>query len=128
MPRVIELVDEQTASLAECVDAVAVSGFDPQDDESLHHAALWLRRLGNDQDFLGDVLIDELARRHRDDVLDNAYGPQVVMLSPPNGQFFIRAKGIIALTHPATRAGSSGDLAALPLPIDLTAFDLAPPK
>ncbi len=36
--------------------------------------------------------------------------------------------GIIALTHPATRAGSSGDLAALPLPVDLTAFDLAPPK
>ena len=91
MPRVIDLADDRTASLAECVDAVAASGFDPEDDESLHHAARWLRRLGNDQDFLGDILIDELARRHRDDVLDNAYGPQVVMLAPPNGQFFIRA-------------------------------------
>jgi len=91
MPRVIHLADEKAASLAECVDAVAASGFDPHDEESLHHAALWLRRLGNDQNFLGDILIDELARRHREDVLDNAYGPQVVMLAPPNGQFFIRA-------------------------------------
>ena len=91
MPRVIDLADEQTTSLAECVDAVSSTGFDPDDDESLHHAALWLRRLGNDPDFLGDILIEELARRHRDDVLDNAYGPQVVMLAPPNGQFFIRA-------------------------------------
>lgn len=37
------------------------------------------------------MLIAELAARHRDDVLDNAYGPQVVMLAPPNGNFFIRA-------------------------------------
>lgn len=57
----------------------------------VRHAALWLRRLGNDQDFLGDILIDELGRRHRDDVLDNSYGPQVVMLAPPRGDFFIRA-------------------------------------
>lgn len=91
MPRVIDLADDRPASLAECVDALAASGFDPGDEESLHHAAGWLRRLGNDQDFLGDVLIDELARRHRDDVLDNSYGPQVVMLAPPRGQFFIRA-------------------------------------
>ncbi len=91
MPRVIDLNDEQTASLEETVDAIAANGFDPDDDASLHHAALWLRRLGNDRDFLGDILIGELAQRHRDDVLDNAYGPQVVMLAPPCGQFFIRA-------------------------------------
>ena len=91
MPRVIDLADDRTASLAECVDALAARGFDPGDEESLHHAALWLRRLGNDQDFLGDILIDELGRRHRDDVLDNSYGLQVVMLAPPRGDFFIRA-------------------------------------
>ena len=91
MPRVIDLADDRTASLAECVDALTATGFDPDDEESLHHAALWLRRLGNDQDFLGDILIDELGRRHRDDVLDNSYGPQVVMLAPPRGDFFIRA-------------------------------------
>ena len=71
MPRVIDLNDEQTASLEETVDAIAANGFDPDDDASLHHAALWLRRLGNDRDFLGDILIDELAQRHRDDVLES---------------------------------------------------------
>ena len=44
MPRVIDLADDRPASLAECVDALAASGFDPGDEESLHHAAGWLRR------------------------------------------------------------------------------------
>ena len=91
MPRVIDLEDDRKASLDECSQALAESGFDPNDEESLLHAARWLKRLNNDRDFLGDILIEELASRHRDDVLDNAYGPQVVMLVPPRGQFFIRA-------------------------------------
>jgi hypothetical protein len=91
MPRVIDLVDESTASLAEACDGLAAMGVDFDDPERLDNAALWLRRLGNDKQFLGDVLIAELAQRHREDVLDSAYGPQVVMLAPPNGNFFIRA-------------------------------------
>jgi hypothetical protein len=91
MPRVIDLEDHRVASLAETADALNTVGFDPREEESLLHAALWLRRLGNDPDFLGDLLVDELARRHRQDVLDNAYGPQVMMLVPPQGGFFIRA-------------------------------------
>ncbi|MGB7654656.1 MAG: transposase [Novosphingobium sp.] len=91
MPRVIDVADTRTASLAETGDALRAAGFDPSDEESLSHAARWLRRLGNDKTFLGDVLVDELARRHRGDGLENAYGPQVVMLIPPQGDFFIRA-------------------------------------
>lgn len=91
MPRHIDIADEAVATLAECADALSVTGFKPREEESLLHAATWLRRLGNDRDFLGDILVEELAMRHRADVLDNAYGPQVVMLVPPQGQFFIRA-------------------------------------
>jgi hypothetical protein len=91
MPRVIELIDDASCSLAEACEAIAETGFDPHDEERLDNAARWLRRLGNDRDFLGDVLVEELAARHRADVLDNSYGPQVVMLAPPNGNFFIRA-------------------------------------
>lgn len=91
MPRHIDVADHSLASLAECTDALCATGFEPQEEESLFHAATWLRRLGNDRDFLGDILVEELASRHREDVLDNAYGPQVVMLVPPQGQFFIRA-------------------------------------
>ena len=85
MPRVIECADAQKASLAETCAALDARGFDPRDEDSLMHAALWLRRLGNDGDFLGDILIGELAQRHREDALDNAYSPQVIMLAPPNG-------------------------------------------
>lgn len=91
MPRVIDLQDGQQAGLSETVSEIAAFGFDPNEEESLAHSALWLRRLGNNRHFLGDLLIDELAQRHREDVLDNAYGPQVVMLAPPNGNFFMRA-------------------------------------
>lgn len=91
MPRHLDIADDTVASLAECTDAMCASGFDPREEDSLFHAATWLRRLGNDRDFLGDILVEELASRHREDVLDNAYGPQVVMLVPPQGQFFVRA-------------------------------------
>jgi hypothetical protein len=91
MPRVIEIEDRSTATIAEVTDALNTSGFDPGDEESLAHAARWLRRLGNDRDVLADLLIEELAQRHREDVLGSDYGPQVVMLVPPDGDYFIRA-------------------------------------
>ncbi len=117
MPRVIEVEDEAIASLAECVDAVAKFGFDPVEDESLHYAARWLRRLGNDKAFLGDLLIDQLAQRHREEGIGNAYSPQVMMLAPPNGQFFIRANIWPALDDHMVRA-SGGDAFVLGLPHD----------
>jgi hypothetical protein len=117
MPRVTDIADDRQATLAECTDALASFGFNPEDENSLHHAAGWLRRLGNDQTFLGDILIEELAQRHREDGLDNAYGPQVMMLAPPNGQFFIRANIWPAADDYMVRA-SGGDAFVLGLPHD----------
>jgi len=91
MPRLIDIADPTCTDLDEACAGIAATGFDPAEPEKLANAALWLRRLGNNRDFLADVLIAELAERHREDVLDNSYGPQVVMLAPPNGNFFIRA-------------------------------------
>ncbi len=92
MPHVIALEDKAVGNLAECVDALASLGFDPDEEESLHHAALQLRRLGNNRAFLGDLLVGELARRHREDTRENSYGPQVIMLrAPGDGDFFMRA-------------------------------------
>jgi hypothetical protein len=117
MPRVIDIADEAKATLAQCVDAMNATGFDPDEEESLLHAARWLRRLGNDKTFLGDMLIGELAQRHREDVLDNAYGPQVMMLAPPNGEFFIRANIWPSLDDHMVRA-SGGASFVLGLPHD----------
>lgn len=117
MPRVIDLADDTAASLGACVDALGAEGFDPADEGSLHHAARWLRRLGNDRAFLGDILIDHLAQRHRDDVLESGYGPQVIMLAPPTGAFFIRANIWPSLDDHMVRA-SGGDAFVLGLPHD----------
>ncbi|MEO6716554.1 MAG: transposase [Novosphingobium sp.] len=92
MPRVIAIEDGAIGSLAECDDALTSTGFNPEDEGNLHHAALQLRRLGNNRTFLGDMLIDELKRQQRDDAGENSYGPQVIMLRPSGkGNFFIRA-------------------------------------
>jgi len=117
MPRVISLADDAACSLAECVDALDQTGFDPADEGSLDHAARWLRRLGNDRTFLGDLLIEQLARRHREDLLDSAYSPQVLMLAPPNGRFFIRANIWPSLDEHMVRA-SGGAAFVLGLPHD----------
>jgi hypothetical protein len=91
MPRLFDLADPRSCELGECVTALEVSGFDPRDEQSLLHAAGWLGRLGNNRAFLGDILIAELKHRHRDSEERSAYGPQVVMLSRAQGDFFIRA-------------------------------------
>ena len=91
MPQIIECEDARDAALEEAAGAIRTTGFDPHDEESLHHTAGWLRRLGNNKTFLGDVLVEQLAQRHREEVAGNAYSPQVVMLVPPGGSFFIRA-------------------------------------
>ncbi len=91
MPQIIDIVDARVATLDEAAAGIAASGFDPHAGASLDNAARWLRRLGNNQTFLGDILIEQLAQRHRDEAAGSAYSPQVVMLVPPGGSFFIRA-------------------------------------
>lgn len=91
MPRVIELADDQEASPAEACEAIDAAGFDPDDEDSLHNTALWLRRLGNNRSFLGDLLIEQLAQRHREDLGGSGYSPQVVVFSQPHRDFYMRA-------------------------------------
>ena len=92
MPRIIDIDDAGVAGLAEVADALTTRGFSPEDEDSLHHAAGQLRRLGNNRCFLGDLLIEALVTRHRDDAGESSYGPQVIMLTPPGaGDFFLRA-------------------------------------
>ena len=117
MPRIIDLIDGQVASLEEAAAGITAQGFDPHDEDSLMGAARWLRRLGNNQTFLGDLLIEQLAQRHREEPGGNAYSPQVVMLVPPGGSFFIRANIWPSANEHMVRA--SGEAAfAIGLPHD----------
>lgn len=91
MPRVIKPdLAEDPCSLEECADALAASGFGPEQEESLLHAAGWLARLGQNRAFLGDLLVDQLARRDEEED-GQSYGPQVICLSPQRGDCFLRA-------------------------------------
>jgi len=115
MPRLIEVADERSCELAEAIEAINSRGFDPGEEESLHNAALWLRRLGNNRHFLGDILIEELAQRHRDDSPLGTYSPQVVVLSAPQQDFFIRANLWPSVDEHMTRAsGTSAFSIGLP--------------
>ena len=91
MPREFEIAEARSCDVGECLAALEESGFDPAEEASLAHAALWLRRLGNNRAFLGDMLLEKLKARHGDPAEASAYGPQVVMLSPARGEFFLRA-------------------------------------
>jgi hypothetical protein len=91
MPRVIECHEQTACEPGDCVAALEASGFDPGEEESLLHAAGWLRRLGNNREFLAARLLAELAARHKQDDTASSYGPQVVMLSRIGGDFFLRA-------------------------------------
>lgn len=91
MPRVIDLADAASCTLAECAEALGDHGFDPLDEASLTHGATWLRRLGNNADFLGDLLVRNLAERHTEEPQGQAYGPQSIVLSGHRGNCFLRA-------------------------------------
>lgn len=91
MPRVFDLADNAACSLEECIAALEQDGFDPRDEGSLISGAGWLRRLGNNHDFLAEAMLAELKDAAGGEEDASAYGAQVVMLSPLGREFFLRA-------------------------------------
>jgi len=95
MPRLIdptELGDAeaQSCSLGDCAEAIHAAGFAPADEGSTIETARWLRRLGNDRTFLGDVLLAALKDRHTA-ASSQGYGPQAIQLTVPRNGVFLRA-------------------------------------
>jgi hypothetical protein len=116
MSRVIDpppagAAEASACTLGECLAALAASGFDPREDASVSHAAGWLRRLGMNRGFLAELLLAELAARHRDEDRAGGYGPQVVMLSRLGGEFFLRANVWPSRDEHMLRASGSGAFA-----------------
>lgn len=91
MPRVIDITEPRNFTLAECVAGLDRTGFEPRDPDSVSVAARWLRRLGNNPTFLGDLLLDQLADRHREPAIDSAYSPQAIVLTGMRSGYFLRA-------------------------------------
>lgn len=92
MPRLIDCQDSGTATLEEALDALDAGGFASRDEESLAAASLALRRLSNNGEFLGDMLVDRLsATRPSGAETANGYGPQSLVLSQARNGYFLRA-------------------------------------
>lgn len=91
MPRLIDEKDLASCSLEEAVHAIDTVGFEPLEEDSLMHAARWLRRLGNNATFLGDLIVTQLAAGPARQGAESAYGPQAIVLSGMRNGFFLRA-------------------------------------
>lgn len=93
MARLIDNRDPTSATLEEACEALAVWGFDPAEEESLAHAANWLRRLANDRDLLGDMFIDLLAGRRPATLaaIDVGETNRIVLAAPGRGNFALSA-------------------------------------
>lgn len=115
MPLILECEERSCCEVDECLEALRLHGVEPEEEASLAHAALWLRRLGNNRHFLADRLVEELTQGDRDEVAPNSYGPQVIMLSEPVGDFFLRANIWPSADEPLFRAsGGSSFVYGLP--------------
>ncbi len=94
MPLVIDNARDEACSLPEAIEALAELVFDPRDKGNRDEAALWLRKLSNNREFLSALLIDRLAGRLSGGgnlSVESGYGPQAIVLSPLRGSMFLRA-------------------------------------
>lgn len=93
MARLTAANDPTPATLEEACEALRVWGFDPAEEESVAHAAHWLARLGNNREFLGDVLIDFLTRRNEagSAAFDAAEPNRIVLAEAGRGSFSLSA-------------------------------------
>ncbi|AWH23880.1 HEAT repeat domain-containing protein [Stenotrophomonas sp. YAU14D1_LEIMI4_1] len=93
MPIRIEDPSQDRISLLDLVDYLDGSGFDPRDQESMASISPMLRKLGNNETFLSEMICNEL-KDAKNLQINNDYTPQVLMLHAPqaSGQsYFIRA-------------------------------------
>ena len=117
MPRIIENSETQSCEVGDCIAALRVDGFHPEREESLLSAANWLRKLGNNREFLGDLMIEHLKDAAHGGEDDSSYGAQVITLSPLGHDFFIRANFWPSRDEFSFRA-SGGSTFAYELPHD----------
>ncbi|QZD93252.1 transposase [Qipengyuania xiapuensis] len=91
MPRIIPSDETQAHGLEDCLAMLDAVAFEPEDEASLANGAVALKRLANNRSFLGDLLIEQLKRGHRNSGIESAYGPQSIVLSRMRGRCFLRA-------------------------------------
>lgn len=90
MPRLITTTTGRISTLAELVERIESSNFDPRDDEAFCALGEDLKALHNNRTFLADLAIAELKDRFALQAATNYYGSQVLMLHRAKN-YFLRA-------------------------------------
>lgn len=103
MPRIIVAETEERWELGELVEHLETSDFDARDEEMFAAFGPALKKLGNNRAFLADLMIAELKDRCDDQVRDNQYSAQVVMLHNSSRGYLIRANFWPALNDSVIR-------------------------
>ncbi|HEX8641307.1 MAG TPA: transposase [Allosphingosinicella sp.] len=100
MPRVIEVSTDECIDLPELVERLETGGFDSRDEDNFASWGAELKKLANNRRFLADLVIAELKQRCAQQMRDNQYSAQVIMLHGRSSRGF----GIRANLWPAMRA------------------------
>ena len=103
MPRIIQTETDEAIELAELVDMLETGDFDSRDEDNFASWGPQLRKLANNRNFLADMMIAELKRHCEDQVRDNQYSAQVVMLHGRSRKFIMRANFWPALSDSVVR-------------------------
>jgi len=107
VPRLIHAPSDEKLELAELVEMLETSDFDPADEDNFASWGPQLKKLANDRSFLGDLIVKELKQRCEGQLRDNQYNPQVFMLHGAVGRYIIRANFWPALKDSVVRHSGS---------------------
>ena len=91
MPRLIPTDETEQLDLAELVELLETGDFDSQDEDNFASWGPGLKKLANNRTFLADLVIQELKDRCEDQLKDNQYSAQVIMLHARSQKFILRA-------------------------------------
>jgi hypothetical protein len=104
--------DEDAIGLEELAERLREERLDTRDPDALASAAPLLKRLAKNRTFLSDIALNELKSRRNLSALKNPYGPQSMVLVPPDpgsGAFFVRANVWPSASDHILRAGKAED-------------------
>ena len=91
MPRLIAAETEESWALGDLVEALETGGFDSRDEDNFASFGPALKKLANNRGFLAEMMIRELKERCDDQLRDNQYSAQVVLLHSSSKRYIIRA-------------------------------------
>jgi len=91
VPRVIPVESDETLELGDVVEMLNTGDFDARDEDNFASWGLALKKLANNRSFLTDLVIDEIKDRCDDQLRENQYSSQVIMLHSRSEKFMMRA-------------------------------------